>query len=258
MSQRILITGAAGFIGQILRESLPKPDRILRLVDIAELPAAGQDENVEIVQGDFTDSPMMLQACRGVDAVVHLGAIAHESEWEKILHTNIHGTYAVLEAARQAGVPRVVLASSNHAVGFHPITGEGAPDYLFPRPDTFYGISKVTAEALGSMYHDRHGMDILCARIGSCTAKPMNHRSLSTWLSPGDCGRLMEALLSTPSPGFRIVWGISANTRSYFSLQEARELGYQPEDDAESSAEVDLISTTADVPERFIGGSFTE
>lgn len=118
----------------------------------------------------------------------------------------------MLEAARRAGVPRMILASSNHAVGFHPYAEGLVPDYLFPRPDTFYGVSKATNEALGSLYHDRHGMEVLCVRIGACIDRPRNHRMLSMWLSPDDCARLMEALLSTPDPGFRVLWG-SASSR---------------------------------------------
>lgn len=257
MSQRLLITGAAGQIGSFLRPRLARPGRILRLLDLAPPPAAAPGEAVEIVHADITDPAAMREACRGVDAVIHLAAISHEAGWPEILHTNIDGTYGVLEGARHAGVPRVILASSNHAVGFHPLSGGVIPDYLLPRPDTFYGVSKAANEALGSLYHDRYRMDVLCVRIGSCTVRPHDRRSLGIWLSPDDCARLMEALLTTPHPGFRIVWGQSANTRGQFSLDEAQALGYRPHDNAEQYAEAVLTAETNQEP-RYVGGTYTD
>ena len=86
----------------------------------------------------------------------------------------------MFEAARRAGVPRVVFASSNHAVGFHPAV-DPVPDDLPPRPDTYYGVSKVAGEALGSLFHDRYGLDVVCLRIGTCFA--------SAPRTPADCRR---------------------------------------------------------------------
>jgi len=257
MTERILITGAAGSIGTMLRPRMARPHRVLRLLDIAPIPHPQPGERIETVMADITDLDAIRHAAQDVDAVIHLGGIASEAEWDRILHANIHGTYTVLEAARRAGGPRVILASSNHAVGFHPYSEGLVPDYLFPRPDTFYGVSKATNEALGSLYHDRHGMDVLCVRIGACIDRPRNHRMLSMWLSPDDCARLMEALLSTPDPGFRVLWGVSANTRNRFSLTEAHALGYRPQDDAERYADKLPPPSVTDV-DRFVGGPFCE
>nr|MQA36462.1 NAD(P)-dependent oxidoreductase [Modestobacter roseus] len=105
-----------------------------------------------------------------------------------------------------------------------------------PRPDTFYGVAKVTMEALGSLYADRYGIDVVCLRIGSAFPRPTTLRQLSTWLSPGDTVRLFDAALRAPSPGFRVVWGVSANTRGWWDLTAARALGYEPQDDAEAHA----------------------
>jgi nucleoside-diphosphate-sugar epimerase len=159
----------------------------------------------------------------------------------------------VFEAARRAGVPRVVFASSNHAAGFHP-TVDPVGDDLPPRPDTFYGVGKVTGEALGSLYHDRYGLDVVCLRIGTCRGRPTDARALATWLSPDDCGRLVDAALTCRAPGFRVVWGVSANTRRRWALAGAHEIGYRPRDDAEAyAAEVaDRVAGT-DV---YVGGEF--
>ena len=121
-------------------------------------------------------------------AVVHLAGHLRRVDLAGDRHANIEGTYCALEAARRAGVSRVVLASSNHATGYTPRPGGGllreadAP----PRPDTYYGVSKVTMEALGSLYADRYGLDVVCLRIGSAFAEPTTTRHLSTWLSPAD------------------------------------------------------------------------
>jgi uronate dehydrogenase len=146
-----------------------------------------------------------------------------------------------------------VFASSNHAVGFHPAV-DPVPDDLAPRPDTFYGVAKVTGEALGSLYHDRYGLDVVCLRIGSCFEEPPDARALATWLSPGDVARLVDAAVTAPSPGFRIVWGVSDNTRRRYSLTAAYELGYRSADDAEVFADRDLASDPWTDP--FVGGGF--
>ena len=256
MTERVLVTGAAGRIGGYLRARLARPGRTLRLLDIDTPPDQKTDE--EVVTASVTDLDALVAASAGADAVVHLGGHSGEEAWDHILATNIHGTYVVFEAARRAGVPRVVFASSNHAAGFHPAV-DPVPDDLPPRPDTYYGVSKVAGEALGSLYHDRYGLDVVCLRIGTCRERPTDARGLSTWLSPDDCGRLVEASLTCPSPGFRIVWGVSANTRRRWALAGAHEIGYRPQDDAEVFAdEVDRrpVDTDSYVGGEFAGSSF--
>ncbi|HET6503314.1 MAG TPA: NAD(P)-dependent oxidoreductase [Amycolatopsis sp.] len=257
---RVLITGAAGGIGSQLRPRLRREGRILRLVDIAPLPAAEPGETVEVVRASITDPGAMAAACDGVDAVIHLGGHSRENSWTEILDVNVNGTQVVLEAARAAGVPRVILASSNHAVGFREIAepgGPGLPADSTPRPDTFYGFSKAAIEALGSLYHSRFGLDVICVRIGSCFERPPGVRGLANWLSPDDAARLFEACLACPSPGYRVIWGVSDNTRRGYSLAEAEALGYRPVDDAEKFA-----GEFADQPAptgasaRFVGGPF--
>jgi uronate dehydrogenase len=237
MTGPVLVTGAAGLIGGVLRGGLPERGWAVRSLDVVEIaePRPGEEH----VVADTTDLAAMTKASRGASAVVHLAGIATESTWPAIAHTNIDGTYCALEAARRAGVGRVVLASSNHATGYTPRPDGGllrevdAP----PRPDTYYGVSKVTMEALGSLYADRYGLDVVCLRIGSAFPEPTTTRQLSTWLSPGDTVRLVDAALRTPSPGFAVVWGVSANTRGWWDLTAARALGYEPADDAEVYAE---------------------
>ena len=238
----VLLTGAAGRIGTWLRGGLPEHGWAVRCLDVVTVPDERPGE--EQVVADVTDLSAMLDAAQGVDAVVHLAGVVGESTWPAISHSNIDGTYAVLEAARQAGVPRVVLASSNHATGFTPRPAEEPlreTDAL-PRPDTYYGVAKVTMEALGSLYADRYGMDVVCLRIGSAFPEPTTLRMLATWLSPADTVSLVEAALTAPSPGYSVVWGVSDNRRNWWDLTAARALGYEPADDAEVYAEA-LIET---------------
>lgn len=248
------MTGAAGRIGTLVRPRLAGPDRVLRLLDIAPVPPATGGEQVEPVNASITDLAAMSAASEDVDAIIHLGGIPGEDAWRDILEVNIHGTYTVLEAARRAGVRRVILASSNHAAGFAPL-GEGPiPDHLYPRPDTYYGVSKAAGEALGSLYHDRYGLDVVAIRIGACFERPTLERELGIWLSPDDCARLFEAAISVPEPGFRLVWGASANTRGIFSLDAARSLGYQPRDDSEVFA--GSVEPATGLSRKFVGGEF--
>jgi len=257
----ILITGAAGRIGTMLRSRLARPDRTLRLLDVAQLdPGPGPGE--ETVTASVTDMDAMTQACQGADAVIHLGGIPSEGPWDRVIDVNINGTYVVFEAARRAGVPRVIFASSNHAVGFTPRSDFPVPDYAFPAPDTYYGVSKVAGEALAALYSRRYGMHAICVRILSCFERPRNARMLSTWLSPDDAGRLFDACLTADSPGYRVIFGVSANTRGgWVSLDEAKAIGYRPRDDAEVfAAEVVAASgerDPADPAFRYLGGEFT-
>ncbi|HEV7629011.1 MAG TPA: NAD(P)-dependent oxidoreductase, partial [Streptomyces sp.] len=187
----------------------------------------------------LTDAQALREAVRGVDAIIHLAGISLEAPFEKILHSNIEGTYRLYEAAREEGVPRIVFASSNHAVGFTPRPAEGGP--LIPvetprRPDTYYGLSKAFGEDLAQLYWDRHGIETVSVRIGSCFPAPTTVRMLSIWMSPADGARLFHAALTAEDVRHTIVYGSSANTRLWWDLSGARALGYDPRDDSEPYA----------------------
>jgi nucleoside-diphosphate-sugar epimerase len=253
------MTGAAGGVGTILRPRLARPGRTLRLLDIEPVEAGPGEETV---RASVTDLAATTEACRGVDAVIHLGGRSTEAPWERILETNIDGTYKVFEAARRAGVPRVIFASSNHAVGFHTPDEYPLPEDVPTLPDTYYGVSKVTGEALGALYHHRYGLDVICVRILTCFPKPPDARALSTWLSPDDGARLFEACLAAEQPGYRVVYGVSANTRGgWVSLEGAAALGYSSKDDAEAYAAEIITEHGEPAPDdpifRYLGGQFT-
>jgi NADP-dependent aldehyde dehydrogenase len=253
---RILITGAAGRLGRYLRERLPRSYYDLRLLDVAPIaePAGDAgDAGDDVVLASITDLDALTAAAQDMDAIVHLAGIATEAGWRDLLEVNIDGTRNVLEAARANGIDRVVLASSNHAAGYHLRAAEPLPADLPPRPDTYYGVSKAALEALGSLYADRFGMSVASLRIGTCADRPQDARALATWLSPDDFVRLVEACLRAPAFGHRTLWGVSANTRRWWSLVEGEALGYRPETDSEAYA--DGIGAPGDYDD-LVGGPF--
>ena len=257
MSGRVLVTGGSGAIGSVLRRELPRRGWQVRSLD--RVPPPDEAPVEEVVVGEVADPALLDRVMAGVDAVVHLAAIPDEAPFELILASHVQATYEVLDAARRAGVRRVVYASSNHAVGFTPrapLVGVG----IRPRPDTFYGVGKVAAEALCSLYADRYGLQVAALRIGSFLERPLTRRHLSTWLSPGDLVALTHACLTAPELHYAVVYGISANTRAWWDLEPGRALGYEPQDDAEVYADEILAGTPEPEPDDVehirLGGPF--
>jgi uronate dehydrogenase len=246
-TRRVLLTGAAGRIGTALTERLPAFGWDLRLFDRDQVPGG--------IVGDVTSPADLDAAMAGVDAVVHLAGQPTEAPWPVIREANIEGTLQLFEAARRAGVRRVVYASSNHAVGFTPLA-DNLPADVPPRPDTLYGVSKVFGEALGRYYVDRYDMQVACLRIGTFEDRPSHPRSLGTWLSADDAARLVDACLRSSALNYAIVWGISANTRRAWSLDAGRALGYEPHDDAEDHL-ADIPDADPHPSDAFVGGGFT-
>jgi uronate dehydrogenase len=252
--QRILITGAAGGIGSCLRAGLAGAYPLLRLTDIRPLapPAAGE----ECIAADLGDYAAVRALMRGIDCVVHLGGVPREAPWEAILPANIVGAYHVFEAARAAGVKRVVFASSNHVIGYYRAAqsvGITEP----PRPDSRYGVSKVYGEALGRLYADKHGLSVACLRIGSFRDEPQDARQLATWLSPRDMVQLARRCIDAPAYRFLVLYGVSNNTRARWRNPAAAAIGYAPQDDAEAYAARFPAAPAGDDPATvFHGGAF--
>ena len=231
----VLITGAAGRIGQTLREGLRERYQ-LRLMYHRTIPPTEPGEDVVIA--DLADMAAVQRAVDGVDAIVHMaGNPSTRATFEETVAPNIVGTYHVYEAARLAGVPRVVFASTNHVTGMYEQAGSLVLPDLPVRPDSFYGASKAYGEALGRYYHDRHGLAVIVLRIGSFLTKPGGSRALGTWISPRDMVQLTWRSIETPVT-FGIFYGISGNTRRQWDITNARDLlGYAPEDNGEAYAD---------------------
>lgn len=254
---RLLVTGAAGRLGRVLRDGLAPLTTTLRLSDRADMGDAAANE--EVVQCELGDFDRVMDLVAGCDAVVHFGAAAVELPWAEVLNSSIVGGYNVYEAARRHGVKRIVYASSIHAVGY--VRREEGADTDTPhRPDGLYGVSKCFVEDLAQLYFHKFGIESACLRINSCFEKPADRRHLATWLSYDDLVRLVTRCLVAERIGFTVAYGISDNDEAFFSNHKVRHLGYRPQDNAESyRAEVEAAVPPGDphAPDvEFVGGSF--
>ncbi|TAN25884.1 MAG: NAD(P)-dependent oxidoreductase [Castellaniella sp.] len=254
---KILITGAAGNIGTCLRTHLRGRYGLMRLADIAD-QEAGQG-NEEIYAFDVRDMKSVERCMNGIDCVVHLAGIPGADTWEKILPMNIEGCYNVFEAARRAGVRRVIFASSNHAVGYHR-REKFLDNTVQPRPDSRYGISKVFGEAVGRMYADKYGLSVACLRIGTFRTpdRPDESRQLLTWISHRDMAQLVRCCIEHESYHFVVAYGVSNNLRNRWDNSNVKFLGYRPEDDSEVFAEEILARNIPEDPiaAQFHGGFY--
>ncbi len=251
----LLITGAAGALGHVLATRLAARGFALRLSDRRTDFVPQGDHPYSIAElGDRTAVEAL---CRDVDAIIHFGGISTENSFEAILDANLRGTFHIFEAARRAGVRRVVFASSNHAIGMYPRT-EPLDAHSPPRPDSYYGLSKAYGELLAQLYWDKHGVSSVSIRIGSCVAAPSEPRHLSTWLSFDDLADLVAKAATAPDLGAEIVYGVSANRRRWWQDEALAKLGFKAADDAERYADLPAMAEieTDPIAARFQGGSF--
>lgn len=255
---RLLLTGAAGGLGKVLRQRLRPYANVLRLSDVAPMAAAAQAE--EVVACDLADKAAVDRLVRGCEAIVHLGGVSIERPFEEILEANIKGVFHVYEGARRHGVKRLIFASSNHVVGFHP-QGELIGTDCERRPDSYYGLSKAYGEDLSRFYFDRYGIESACLRIGSSFPEPRDRRMLVTWLSYRDLTELVRACLFAPQLGHTIVYGMSANRDKWWDNSKAAHIGFHPQDSSEPfRAQIEALSPLdADDPAgRYQGGGFVK
>jgi uronate dehydrogenase len=255
--KKIVLTGARGALGTVLRPVLAGMAETLLSSDIAEAPA-DLLPNETFVRADIARMDDVAPLLEGAEMVVHFGAVVDEKPFEELWGPNFVGAYNVWEAAFRAGARRVIYASSVHALGMWEAS-EGVGLDAPHRPDTFYGLAKCFAEDLGRMYWEKRGLEAVCLRIMSCTPEPQNARALGTWLSHGDLVRLVTRAIDTPVTGFATVWGVSANDRAPVSNARAAFLGYRPQDNAEAWAEALLAKARpdpTDLAQTRIGGPF--
>jgi nucleoside-diphosphate-sugar epimerase len=244
----VLVTGMSGLIGTALRRHLEGRYE-LRALNRSRI------EGLPCHQADIADLAAIEPAFKGADVVVHLAARAHGGNaWTDIHHPNIVGTYNVFEAARRAGVRRVVYASSGATVsaceGEEPWASIAAGRYeglttwpLFThespaRPSGLYGVSKVFGETLAHHYANAHGMSMIGLRIGAVNPedRPTEAREFSVWLSQRDAVQAIERAVTAPeSLRFAVCFVTSDNRWSYRDATHARDvLGYVPQDRAEN------------------------
>jgi uronate dehydrogenase len=255
---RLLLTGAAGGLGQVMRGSLTPFARTMRVSD--KSPMAPARENEEVVECDLADKRAVDELVRGCDAIVHLGGVSVERPFEEILEANIRGVFHVYEGARRHGVGRVVFASSNHVIGFHK-QGEMLDADSPRRPDGYYGLSKSYGEDLSRFYFDRYGIETACIRIGSSFPEPKDRRMLVTWLSYADLTELVRCCLFAPKLGHTLVYGMSANRETWWDNGAAAHLGFRPRDSSEpfrAKVETQPLLAGDDPARIYQGGAFVK
>ena len=254
---RLLLTGAAGGLGKVLRSRLTAFARILRVSDRADLGPAGVGE--EVVVCDLADKTAVHHLVDGVDAVVHFGGISIEDRFDPILQSNIVGVFNLYEAVRKHGVKRVVFASSNHVTGFYKQSDKIDTDAPM-RPDGLYGVSKCFGENLSRFYFDRYGIETVCLRIGSSFPVVKDRRMLATYLSYDDLVELVRCALFAPNAGHTIIFGTSDNSVTWWDNSKAAHLGFKPKDASDVQRErVEAANPplASDNPARvFQGGAF--
>jgi uronate dehydrogenase len=228
--EKLLLTGAAGRLGTQLRRGLAPIANSLVLADRMPIKDLQAHEEPRIF--DLADEQAVMDAVKGVDAIVHFGGAPLEKPWQEVLDSSIRGSYHIYEAARKHGVKRIVYASSVHAIGYHRL--EDQIDASAPhRPDGLYGLSKCFVEDLGRLYWDKFGIETAALRIFSSMPEPADRRMLWSWLSFDDCIRLVTAALVAPRVGFTIAFGMSDNRVKTVDNRFANHLGYRPLDNTE-------------------------
>ena len=246
-SRSVLVTGMSGLIGRALRKEVEGR------YDLRALNRSAV-EGLPCHRADIADLGAIEPAFAGVETVVHLAAQVGNPGWEAVERHNITGTYNVFEAARRAGVRRVVFASSGAVVSaieadkpysdlvagrYDGLTSWPMLTHLSPlRPHGLYGASKAWGEALGRHYADAHGLSVLCVRIGRVHAedKPTIAREFSVWCSQRDIVRLLARCIEAPAAlRYDIFFGNSRNKWGYRDLEHPRAvLGWEPLDAAEN------------------------
>jgi len=251
----VLLTGASGRLGTHLRRWFDERGRAYLASDISAPEDGSSVEIANLADADAVDRLMR----QDISAVVHFGGMSKEAGWQTILQSNIMGSYNIFEAARRAGVKRVVFASSYHAQGMYPLleTPIAVTDPF--RPDSLYGVSKAFGESLSRLYFDKFGIECLCIRI--CTAgQPGGPREARLWCNRDDLARLVEHALNHPRLGHRTIFGISDNPHAFYVNAPDPEFGWAP---AHSSLELGIPDPRdgldpTDARNRWTGGIFAE
>lgn len=242
--KRILVTGMSGLIGGMAGRKLAEKYEVRALNRRAV-------QGVETFQADITDLEAIRPAFEGVDIVVHMAAYLGNSNAAQQISVNVGGTYNVFEAAREAGVWRIVFGSSGAVMANYerdePYKAmvearyQDIPEtipmltHLSPvRPNSLYGCAKVWGEALGRYYSEEYGISVLCIRLGRVVQedKPRDARHAAVYLSHKDTTQIIERCVEAPEDlMYDIFYGISDNRTRFRDISHARNvIGYVPQD----------------------------
>lgn len=254
-SRPVLLTGASGALGRILAQALADRGWDMRLTDLLPFPGPLPQRAI-FNRADLGKTGAMQRLAEGCGTILHFGGASVDRPFAEMLAPNITGLYHVYEAARQESA-RMVFASSNHSIGFHERTTILDSDCSF-RPDSFYGLSKAYGELMGRLYWDKHGVENVNIRIGSCFPEPADARMLATWLSAEDLVRLTVRATLAAVTGHAVVWGASANSAmTWWRGDQRGRIGWAPEDSADpfTAAKGGQVSTSP-VTEHYQGGVY--
>jgi uronate dehydrogenase len=223
------ITGASGRIGTVLRQAMLPA--VARLVLIDVVPPQHLDPRESAPSAELGDPASLRAALQGVDGVVHLAGVPDEADFHDLVEANIIGTWHLLEAARQAGVRRVILASTGRVIGMYDI-GEHVDVSMPTRPDGLYAVTKTTVEQLGRLYAEKFGLEVVALRIGAFKPLPEGARDLTIWVSHDDAARAFLAAMRHEPVEFETMFAYSDNSDGMVDLEAGRRLGFEPRDDA--------------------------
>lgn len=229
----VLITGATGKLGRKLQRHLATACEL-------SLLCLNPDHEPGVTTADLSRvDQQWTSRFEGVDVVLHLAAQSSpQAGWADVVPHNIDATLNVFEAAVRGGVGRVVFASSIWTMAGYRFGRERLGTTMPPRPTNPYGMSKLAGERIGRSYAARHGLSVLCLRLGYCpagtnTAPPDGKPSwyYEKWLSDRDFYQLVERSMATPDVSYAVVNGVSNNAGMRWELDDGRRLlGYVPVD----------------------------
>ena len=233
----VLVTGSSGRIGRAAVAELLRRGHTVRGFDLTPTPGLG-----DCVISDLSDRAALDRAMENVECVVHLAATPDDADFlASLLPNNITGLFHVMEAARCAGVRRMVLASSGQENWWQQFTGPFPITPAAPTsPKAWYAATKMFMESAGRTYVEMHGMSVIVARLGWCprTVEQVAEIAASehfrdVYLSPGDAGRFFACVVGAPPEVSHAV--VYATSRplvlARFDLSTAEQmLGYVPQE----------------------------
>ncbi|MFL9923943.1 NAD(P)-dependent oxidoreductase [Herbaspirillum lusitanum] len=260
---RLLLTGAAGGIGKVLRPRLAGFADSVRISDLAPAMQAGGNAapaaHEQAQACDLADRAAVDALVEGCDAIIHLGGVSVERPFEEILEANIKGVFHIYEAARRHQVRRVIFASSNHVTGYYR-QDQKIDAHDLRRPDGYYGLSKSYGEDMAQFYFDRYGVETVSIRIGSVFPEAKDRRMMASWMSLDDFEQLLRRALFIPGVGHTVVYGMSDNAHTWWDNRRAARLGFAPRDSSEifrAKVEAQPRPATTDPVAVLQGGAFT-
>lgn len=244
----LAITGAAGVVGSGLRTLLGARGYTLQLLDLRPITDCAANERA--VQLDITDQAALTEQLRGCDALLHLAACTTDAPWPEQVRLSVQGCISAFDAARAAGLRRVVYASSHHVVGLHPRAPLGPVlDSAAPlRPDSRYAVGKAFGESIAALYACKYDMQVLVMRIGNANTEPIDRRRMGNWVSWRDLAQLVTIGVEHPDLMLSTVYAISDTTGRHYDNRAAYALGYRPQDGSAAAQHEERILRHDPVP----------